>query len=114
MGRKRPDGATVGRALSNLRWNGMTLWADGFWSRLFGLAVEPPLDRHGVPSMLVLPRCRSVHTCGMRYPLDIAFVDKEGKVLASYEGVMPWRVLYEPKADFVVERASTCGDKATR
>ena len=34
-------------------------------SRLLGLAL---LDRHRAPEGLLIPRCRSVHTFGMRFP----------------------------------------------
>jgi uncharacterized membrane protein (UPF0127 family) len=28
----------------------------------------------------------------MRYPLDVLFVDKAGRVIFMYEGIKPWRV----------------------
>lgn len=112
MGRKLGvEGSTVRNALSSLGWSGRLLWADGFWSRLLGMMIEPPCNETGIPPVMVLPRCKSVHTCGMRYPLDIAFVDRDGTVLSTYELVRPWRILFNPNASFVIERASTCGYK---
>ena len=30
---------------------------------------------------LLIPRCRSVHTIGMRFPIKVAWLDKQGRVL---------------------------------
>lgn len=54
--------------------------------------------------VLLLVRCRSVHTFGMRYALDIAFADKQGVVLRSERSVKPRRMLYCAQAAFVLER----------
>ena len=47
------------------------LLAEGLRARLLGLAFLDPLPP-GVA--LMIPRCRSVHTFGMRFPLDISFL----------------------------------------
>ena len=54
--------------------------------------------------VLVLAPCKSVHTIGMGYRLDIAFVDKRGVVLRSEQAVPPGRVLSCRKAACVLER----------
>jgi uncharacterized membrane protein (UPF0127 family) len=36
--------------------------------------------------------CRSVHTLGMRYPIDVAFLDARGVVVVILEGLPPNRV----------------------
>ena len=41
----------------------------GFWAWLL-------LDRHRAPEGLLIPRCRSVHTYGMRFPLDLLFLGR--------------------------------------
>ena len=58
--------------------------------RLLGLALA---EASSEPFLLLLPRCRSVHTFGMRYPLDLLFLDAEGRALAWREGVPPRRVV---------------------
>jgi uncharacterized protein len=68
--------------------------------RLFGLALAP---RPSEPSALLIPRCRSVHTFGMRYPLDVAFLDAEGRVLSVRSAVPPGRVVTHPDAAAVLE-----------
>ena len=40
---------------------------------------------------LLLRPCRGVHMHWMTYPLDVAFVDSEGRVVALYHGLRPWR-----------------------
>ena len=32
---------------------------------------------------MVLARCRWIHTLGMRFPLDVAYLDKDGVVLKT-------------------------------
>lgn len=41
---------------------------------------------------LFLRPCRSVHTFGMRYPIDVAFLDHQGRVLRTVENLPPNRV----------------------
>jgi uncharacterized membrane protein (UPF0127 family) len=59
-------------------------------ARLLGLAF---LSRNDAGPGLLLPRSRSVHTFGMRFPLDIVFLDGEGKVVELRRAVPPGRVL---------------------
>lgn len=39
------------------------------------------LGRDGVGGALVLAPCRSVHTLGMRFPIDVAYLDEQGVVI---------------------------------
>lgn len=62
--------------------------ADRWWSRARGLLGRGPLaDGEG----LFLAPCRAVHMWGMRFPLDIVFVDERGAVVALYHGLRPGR-----------------------
>lgn len=38
------------------------------------------LGREGVDGAVWLPRVRSVHTVGMRFPIDVAWLDHDGRV----------------------------------
>jgi uncharacterized membrane protein (UPF0127 family) len=40
---------------------------------------------------LILSPCSSVHTCFMRFPIDVLFVDRAGHVLRAFEDVQPFR-----------------------
>lgn len=60
--------------------------ADTFRTRLFGL-----LGRRGIDGALLLRPARSVHTIGMRFPIDVAFCDGDLRVL-RVRSLKPWRV----------------------
>jgi len=69
-------------------------------SRLLGLAL---LTRERAPTGLLLPRCRSVHTFGMRFPLDLVFLDAAGRVVELRRGVPPGSFVRCPGAMAVLE-----------
>ena len=60
--------------------------ADSWWHRLRGLLGRPRL-RPG--EGLVIEPCRAVHMAGMSYAIDVAFVARDGKVIALYPGLEP-------------------------
>jgi hypothetical protein len=69
-------------------------------SRLLGLAL---LRAERAGEGLLIPRCRSVHTFGMRFPLHVVFVD-DALAPVSVRGSVPAnRVLRERRAAAVVE-----------
>ena len=41
------------------------------------------LGRDGIDGALVIDQCRWVHTIGMRFPIDVAFIDDQGTVLKT-------------------------------
>lgn len=62
--------------------------ADTWWRRLRGLLGTSTL----APGAGVWLRpCRAVHMFGMKYPLDVAFVDAGGRVVATYARLAPGR-----------------------
>lgn len=56
--------------------------------RLRGLLARPPL-RPG-EALLIRP-CNGVHTCGMGYPIDVVFLDRDGRVVRVVVALRPWR-----------------------
>ncbi len=36
--------------------------------------------------------CRGVHTCGMRFPIDLLALDGEGVVIDRVTAMKPWRI----------------------
>jgi uncharacterized protein len=62
--------------------------ADRFWLRARGLLGTARLPEG---EGLILRPCKAVHTWGMAYAIDVAFLDSGGEVVASYEGVAPNR-----------------------
>ena len=53
-------------------------------------------------AMLIAPT-NAVHTFFMRFPIDIAFVTHEGRVVKTYGTLPPWRVAAALGAHAVVE-----------
>ncbi|HVY76873.1 MAG TPA: DUF192 domain-containing protein, partial [Solirubrobacterales bacterium] len=80
--------------------------AAGFRARLLGLALLP---RERVGAGLLIPRCASVHTFGMRFALDLYFLDGAGRVLCVHRGVPPRRLRRCRGARAVLEIPSAQG-----
>jgi uncharacterized membrane protein (UPF0127 family) len=74
--------------------------ATGFRSRLLGLAWR---RRAQARPGLLIPRCSSVHTFGMRFKLDVYFLDRDARVLAVRREVPPRRVLWHRGASAILE-----------
>lgn len=72
----------------------------GLRARLLGLACLD-LDEAGVG--LLVPRCSSVHTFGMRFPLDLCFLDGKGTILLVRRAIRPRRVVFCRAAMAVLE-----------
>jgi uncharacterized membrane protein (UPF0127 family) len=90
--------------------------ADGWLGRLRGMLARPaPRSGEG----LLLTPCSSVHMYGMRFPLDVAFLDGRGAVVAMYPSLAPgsrtrWHrdaaQALELPAGALVESGTTIGD----
>ncbi|HAM15612.1 MAG TPA: ATP-binding protein [Eggerthellaceae bacterium] len=78
--------------------------AGSVWQRLRGL-----IGREGFEGELLLVPCNDVHTFGMRAPLDIAFVDGLGYVIAVHRDVGPCRRVRKRGARATVERFASAG-----
>lgn len=62
--------------------------AASFRTRLVGLLGRSGLaDDEG----LWIEPCDSVHTFFMRFPIDVAFVDRDGVVVRRIDRMRPWR-----------------------
>jgi uncharacterized membrane protein (UPF0127 family) len=59
------------------------------WERMRGLL---PRKRLAEGEGLWISPCTSIHTFFMRFPIDAAFLDKGGRVIAVYAGLKPWRL----------------------
>lgn len=74
--------------------------ADSIRARLLGLSH---LDRQSAGPGLLIPGCRSVHTFGMRFAVDVVFLDGSGSVVRYCGGVQPRRCLFTRGARSVLE-----------
>jgi uncharacterized membrane protein (UPF0127 family) len=79
---------------------------EGPVERASGLLRRPP----PLPgSAMWIAPCRAVHTWGMRYPIDVAFLDERGLVLQVAPNCAPRRVYSDRRAASVLEfRAGEC------
>ncbi len=73
-------------------------FATRYFDRLRGLFAYS-----GQEVLLAIMPCKSIHTCGLKEAINVAFIDKKGCVIASYKNVSPWSFLYEIKAYGVIE-----------
>jgi uncharacterized protein len=66
------------------------------------------LGRDGLApgSAFVLAPCRAVHTIGMRFPIDVIFVDDEGQVVKLVEQMEGWRIAMAGAATMTIELPS--------
>ncbi|MBM7171528.1 DUF192 domain-containing protein [Streptomyces sp. G44] len=64
------------------------------------------LGRSGITGVLLLTPARCVHTVGMRFAVDVAYLDREWRVL-SVRTMRPGRIgLPRPRARHVIEAAA--------
>lgn len=63
--------------------------ADTFFARLKGLLGKRELPPGG--GLWIKP-CNSIHTFGMKFPIDVAFLDREMQVVALAKTLRPNRV----------------------
>jgi uncharacterized membrane protein (UPF0127 family) len=47
------------------------------------LGTDGLVGADGAAAALLIDRCSSVHTAGMRYPLDVAYLTRTGRVLGT-------------------------------
>lgn len=77
-----------------LRKDGRVLLADcrateNAWDRLCGLLPRSSLAQG--EGLWIRPTT-SIHTFFMRFTIDVAFLDRSGKVLKIYSRMKPWRL----------------------
>ena len=83
--------------------------AAGFRARLLGLAF---LDREEAGRGLLIPRCSSVHTFGMRFRLDVFFLDEGGALVAVRRRVPARRLVSARNATSVLEIPAAAGESS--
>ena len=85
------------------------LHAKSFMHRLRGLIGIKTLAKD--QGMLFEPG-GSIHTLGMRFPIDVLFLDKNGMILANHNRILPYRLCFAPpKTRYVLEVAENALDK---
>ena len=103
--RVRIEIAATGRPIAGEAWT-----AANAWERMVGLLAT---ERLGPGQGLLLAPCGSVHTFGMRFSIDILFLDRQNRVLAVARDVGPCRVRVGPRgARSVLELAAGAASAA--
>ena len=82
--------------------------AEGVMQRFLGL-----MGRHGLKTQagLHLPRCSSIHTCFMLFPIDVVYLDREKKIKKIVAGMKSWRLSWCRGADSVLEATAGWAQK---
>lgn len=73
--------------------------ANRFLSRFLGLMGRKAMRSDG----LWLSPCNSVHTCVMRFPIDVVFLDANGAIISTRQALRPWRFALQKEAKSVLE-----------
>ncbi|WP_415923010.1 DUF192 domain-containing protein [Steroidobacter sp.] len=68
--------------------------ACSFRSRCIGLLAHSCIRDH--EGLLLVPGA-SIHTLGMRFDIDVVFLNRQMRVLALAERVPPWRIVRAPR-----------------
>lgn len=77
----------VNRSRGTLLGNRIRL-VDSWTGRLRGFLGRPEPQ---VGEGMLLVRCNAVHMYGLGFPLDLVFLDKNGDVVSTIEGLQPWK-----------------------
>lgn len=74
--------------------------AQGFFSRFKGYmcSSESKIDK-----ALLFKNCRSLHTCFMRFRIDMFCLDEDGRVIHIENEVAPWRFKSFHKVCHIIE-----------
>jgi uncharacterized membrane protein (UPF0127 family) len=65
--------------------------ASSLRERTVGLLATPSLEAGGG---LLIERTQSIHMFFMRYAIDVAFLDRHGRVTRTVSNLRPWRVVW--------------------
>ncbi|HSR94415.1 MAG TPA: glycosyltransferase [Solirubrobacterales bacterium] len=82
--------------------------AVGPHARLLGLSG---LGRDEAGPGLLIPHCAGVHTFGMRFALDLVFLDRDGRPCSARTGVQPRRFACDRRASAVLELPCSQGER---
>ena len=74
--------------------------ARSFWDRLRGMIGRDfactPFDA------MIFERCSAIHTCGMKIPIDVIFLDRQNRICRVVTSLPPWRFAMGGSAAFSV------------
>ncbi len=65
--------------------------ADNFFKRLIGLIGTHSPEKN---SALLIKPCSSIHTCFMKFSIDVIFIDDNGRVLKILHSIKPYHFCF--------------------
>ncbi len=77
--------------------------AGSFTERLKGLMLKDQ-DKATQHLMAIAP-CKQVHTFFMKFPIDVAYCDRYGKVIEVHKNIEPWHVDKSVSAAYIAVEA---------
>lgn len=108
------EAETAHSSHSNGMWQVMNVTRQVMLALKVGLADRGRTRRKGLlgrarlgtgEGLWILP-CSAIHTVGMRFPIDLLYLDRRHRVLKAVREVRPWRVSACMRAYSVLELAS--------
>ena len=72
------------------------------------------LGRDGLPAgtALIIAPSNAIHTFGMRFPIDVIYAARDGRIVKLRRRIVPWRVSAALGAFAVIEMAEGAIDRA--
>jgi len=70
-----------------------------FSQRFIGLLKHDSLEKD---QALLIPRCRSIHTMFMSFPIDAIWLDNSGTIIRIDADLQPFRLISGPRAATMV------------
>jgi len=113
-----PQGQAFNRTRQVSLASGLAV-ADTHWTRLRGLLGLGAGDFRKGLGLWIVPS-HGVHTLGMRFPIDVVYLDRDMTVIHVQSGLRPWRVapvrgeaasVLELPCTTVVETGTAVGDR---
>lgn len=72
-------------------------YANSFYKKLKGLMFSKNESKG-----IMLNKCKSIHTFGMKYNIDLIFIDKNGHYLSKRLSVTPNKIIFGPKNTYSI------------
>lgn len=63
--------------------------ANTYFSRMIGWIGRKRITKD---DGILFRDCGAIHTCFMRFPIDLVYLDKANKVVAVRSAIKPWRI----------------------
>lgn len=63
-------------------------------------------DRLACEEAMVITKCNAIHTCFMKYAIDVVYIDKQGFIKKIVHNLKPWRFSASKNAATAIELLS--------